>query len=288
LSAAQPIASVVPKERPLGWVVLYVLTLALQVALGFARGLFVYLLAAIVLLLSGHHASPGAGTWGLVAWFAPLAWSVLALPYAIGSGWWFVQSTGARRPSERERIAVEDALDTVIQSRPGIRRPGSWWVLDSPEVNARVRGRTLILHRGAIESRWLEATLAHELGHLNSIDGSLIVALDRMVIPLRVTWPDRGAGLLGFASAFLVMLLTGELALFLVRPIWGAYLRHREYQADLFAARLGYAEDLAQSLENEGLPFDQPIPFAWLRAVSHPPTELRIDRLIAYSAGEGS
>lgn len=64
-----------------------------------------------------------------------------------------------------------------------------------------------------------------------------------------------------------------------MRPLWGKYWREREYVADEYAAMLGQADELADFLEIHGLIHDHPIPFIWLTEHTHPPTELRIDRL---------
>lgn len=54
------------------------------------------------------------------------------------------------------------------------------------------------------------------------------------------------------------------------------------HQADSYAASLGQAEQLAEFLDLNALPWDLPIPFVWLTEASHPPTEHRIDRLYRY------
>jgi Zn-dependent protease with chaperone function len=62
-------------------------------------------------------------------------------------------------------------------------------------------------------------------------------------------------------------------------PLWGGYWRGREYAADDFAKELGQAEDLADFLELHAQVHDAPVPFIWLTEHTHPPTELRIERL---------
>ncbi len=49
---------------------------------------------------------------------------------------------------------------------------------------------------------------------------------------------------------------------------------------------LGQGDELAQFLENHALMHDSPIPWIWLTDISHPPTELRIDRLTHYDDTE--
>ena len=58
-----------------------------------------------------------------------------------------------------------------------------------------------------------------------------------------------------------------------------SYWREREYTADQYAAALGQAEELADFLEIHALIHDHPVPLIWLTEHTHPPTELRIDKL---------
>ena len=79
---------------------------------------------------------------------------------------------------------------------------------------------------------------------------------------------------------FIVSLFAkGGLGLWLTGPLWGRYWRAREYHADQYAAALGQGEELSDFLEVHALIHDNPIPFLWLTEHTHPPTELRIDRL---------
>ena len=56
-------------------------------------------------------------------------------------------------------------------------------------------------------------------------------------------------------------------------------MARREYVADQYAKQLGYGEEFADYLEEYGLFYDRPVPFVWLTLQTHPPVELRIDRL---------
>jgi Zn-dependent protease with chaperone function len=75
----------------------------------------------------------------------------------------------------------------------------------------------------------------------------------------------------------------GGLGLWLLKPFWGRQWREMEYAADQYAAMLGQGDELADFLEINSLAFDQPVPFTWMAAVTHPPSELRIDRLRAHA-----
>jgi Zn-dependent protease with chaperone function len=78
---------------------------------------------------------------------------------------------------------------------------------------------------------------------------------------------------------FISLFARGGLSLWLTKPAWGAYWRQREYKADQYAAKLGQADELADFLEIHALIHDHPVPFMWLTEHTHPPTELRIDKL---------
>jgi Zn-dependent protease with chaperone function len=175
-------------------------------------------------------------------------------------------------------------------------------VLDTPEPDAAVVGDALMLSRGLLEGPHLPAVLAHELGHLGSPDGRLTAALNRLVIhpaiydrepeeryrrehiPLEVNddlifFIAIATYLTLWSTKKLLAFLRGGLGLRLLRPVWGRYWREREYTADQYAATLGQADELADFLEVHALIHDHPIPFIWLTEHTHPPTELRIDRL---------
>jgi Zn-dependent protease with chaperone function len=93
--------------------------------------------------------------------------------------------------------------------------------------------------------------------------------------------PSLAQALFGFLRfLFIVSLFAkGGLGLWLTGPLWGRYWRAREYHADQYAKSLGQADELADFLEVHALIHDNPIPFLWLTEHTHPPTELRIDRL---------
>src|SRR5262249_10591909 len=100
-----------------------------------------------------------------------------------GGGWWWRTNMGGRDPSERERAAYRSALALLRGGGAvSLREPSGWFVLDLPEPDASVCGNTLVLSRGLLETTYLPAVLAHELGHLNTSDGRLTAALNRLVI----------------------------------------------------------------------------------------------------------
>jgi Zn-dependent protease with chaperone function len=277
---------------------LYAASVVAEVPVIFARMLLTLAVAALVLLLKGE--SPGEAEGLMQLALIPTGWSLLALITPFGGGWWWGQNLGGRDPSERERSAYHDALQLLghhVTDR--VRLPSFWFVLDTPQPDAAVCGDTLMLSRGLLESEYLPAVLAHELGHLNSSDGKLTAAINRLIInPLPKTREraTRKGGVVVLGSDRVLLTVTlfgaflwlirktigfakGGLGLRITAAFWGSYWREREYTADQYAAQLGQAEELADFLEIHALIHDHPVPLIWLTEHTHPPTELRIDRL---------
>jgi Zn-dependent protease with chaperone function len=278
---------------------LYAATVLAEVPVIFVRMLLTLAVAAVVLLIKGEP--PGAAEGLVDLALLPTGWALLALITPFGGGWWWGQNMGGREPSERERIAYRDALELLLHhTAEPVRLPSFWFVTDSPHPDAAVCGNTLLLSRGLLESEHLPAVLAHELGHINSSDGKLTAAINRLIInPLPKTREQQhtgGGGPVLIAPAKVLLTITafgaviwllrksivlarGGLALRLLGPLWGSYWREREYLADRYAARLGQAEELADFLEIHALIHDHPVPLIWLTEHTHPPAELRIDKL---------
>ena len=277
---------------------LYAATVLLEAPVIVARWLLTLAGAALVLLVL-HHSIVGAAGLAPLA-LIPTAWSILALITPFGGGWWWKQNIGGREPSQRERIAYRDAIELLRHRTPLLlREPSSWFVLDDPQLDGAVCGNTLMLSRGLLESDHLPAVLAHELGHLASTDGKLTAALNRLVIHAPPKVAQREAvkaktsvlsderallgvtfiGSLLWIARRMIVFAKGGLGLRLTAPFWGVHWREREYTADRFAAGLGQADELADCLETHALMHDHPVPFVWLTEHTHPPTELRIDKL---------
>ena len=258
------------KDLNPSWVLLYAGTLALQFGCAFIRAMVAYIVLWLAFTIGRHSTAP-VNTLTLIIAYGPLVLSFATLILPLG-GWWWEQQSGGRSPSERERLVFEDAITTLTQHDPSLRPPRRWFVTDEQELNAAVYADTLKITRGLLESGYLEAVLAHELGHLNSSDARLAAALHRMTTPPRreVHW--------GLQT--LALIATGGLAVKLTRAPWGVYWRAREHHADLYAANLCQAQSLAMFLETNALENDIPVPFMWLTDMSHPPTEHRIDRLL--------
>ncbi len=292
---------------------LYAATVLSEIPVIFMRMLLTLAVLALILLIKGDNPADAEGLIELA--LVPTAWAIFALVTPLGGGWWWSQNLGGREPSERERIAYRDAVELLLAHATGpVRLPSLWFVVDIPQPDAAVCGETLMLSRGVLESDFLPAVLAHELGHLNTSDGKLTAAINRLIInplPLRrqpkqprdmppMIIPANQV-LLGitFIGALIWLLrravrfAKGGLALTILAPFWGSYWREREYIADEYAAALGQADELADFLEVHALIHDHPVPLIWLTEHTHPPTELRVDKLrktgpIAHLVAAGS
>jgi Zn-dependent protease with chaperone function len=270
---------------------LYAATLALELPGAYVR-------ATLAMLLWRLIGNPGhaADQVGWLAGLLPIAWSLTAFAWPGHGFWWRVRS-GGRRPSEREEEFLDDVFALI---GPDADFRFSWFVLDEPTLDAAARGRTLMLTRGLLHSELLAGVLAHELGHLTTLDGRLTEGLSRLVLLPRTTRGEEGEP--GLEPIYLertpgqqvarfllapfriglhlaAFLATGRLGQLVLGPLWAAHWRRREYAADDQAATLGQAEGLADFLDLHALFFDLPVPFAWLAERSHPPVELRLERL---------
>ena len=280
---------------------LYFLTLTGEVMLGAGpRWLLVCLGAATV----GAFVplGPSAGALACAAAFAPLVWSVAGLTLP-GRGQVWRRRLGARRPTAEEGLVLADALALLRGFDPSLPDP-VLYVLDDPLPTAAVRGRALIISRGLLERDSLAAVLAHELGHVDGVDGRLTEALARLVVwadplgppnlhgapqPPEDFRPEPQRSLIWSSLRLFARLAGGGCAEQLLAPLWATHWRAREYAADDHAAQLGQGEDLARHLADFEQPFDAPQPGLLFKAANHPPVALRIERLLAAAeAGGGS
>lgn len=257
----------------LGWIPLYVATFALAFLCGWLRSIAAALILLIVQLFTIllFDLRLPVKMLALVIGFGPLLISLATLVLPLG-GWWFQQSEGGRKPSEREEAVFDAAFEQLRSADPGLRAPHRWFVLDSPEINASAYGNTLMVTRGLLDSYGLVAVLAHELGHLNSSDARVSAAVYRLTTPPREP--------LGKPLRTLGWLISGRAAIGVMRSPWAMYWRRREIVADAYAARLGQGPELAAFLDTNVLD-DMPTPFKAFGASSHPWTEHRIDGLEA-------
>jgi Zn-dependent protease with chaperone function len=166
-----------------------------------------------------------------------------------------------------------------------VRLPRRWYVIDAPVTNASVVGSTLFVTRELVSSPFLDGVLAHELGHLNSLDGRIALALSRIPYP-GPAWIARqleDAELSGMAFWWRVLVAGGQgQRTWPISALWSWYWRRREYSADRFAANVGGGEDLIGYLEDYPLAVDTATPF--MRNMTHPYVEHRLDRLMRRGA----
>lgn len=235
----------------------------------------------------------------LAFWLSPLPiYLSLAAFIHPGTGWIWRQLLGARRPSEREADRLHEAFEAITEADPSAKLPRSAYVLDVQEAEAMVLGKALVVSRALLNMDELEAAVAHEVGHITLGHTRTGAALSRLYLFQRThpTWHEyteeakaQGAGAisrhLGRIATYATSLSWGGAGVTMLgRPISSA-LRRDEYQADDYAARLGYAADLADLLEVHGLIFDTPIQGLLPSYASHPYIEHRIERLERYERG---
>ncbi len=263
---------------------LYAATLAAHVMCGFARGLIAYSVLWFIGLVTGWPIP--ANTIALLLAYAPLAVSLLCVlcPPLIApiTGRWWEMSVGGRPPEQDEIEAFHRAFARLQRADPSLRMPRHWFVTEDPGYNAAVYGSSMRLDRGLLESSFTAAVIAHELGHLRSLDGRLSNALNLLLVKAMDTpelfpvWSLPFRGLAWIASGQAVFWLTGT--------AWETYWRSREFVADEYAARLGQGDMLARSLTHDSLPYERPIRRMRFSRATHPYTKPRIARLNALHA----
>jgi hypothetical protein len=262
-----------PKELSPSWVMLYAATFVLQLPCAAIRAFLTYPVLWVAFKLSGPFIGQYPGhihTIALIVAYGPLAISLATLILPLG-GWWWEQREGGRAPSERERLIYDDAIAQLKQADPSLREPRRWFVLDEEIESAAAYADTAMVSRGLLDSGYLQAVLAHELGHLNSSNGRLTAALHG------ITTPPRGEVHRGLNT--ICFFATGAAGIWPLQAAWGAYWRSREHHADHYTTNLGQADTLREFLDERRALIDLPVPFMWLSEHSHPPTEHRVERL---------
>lgn len=219
-----------------------------------------------------------------------------------------------------------------LVKRAGMQTPPRLTVMETPEINAvaynSIFGKRVGITRGLIQAhnkkqmddKELEAILAHELGHHNSLDClkssfifsivSLYEAIGYLMIMIGrgigYIGEASGGGLFGFASILFggILILCGFI-LRIIAKIASTFAFHfsrkQEYGADTFGAELMDPKTMANALTkledlNSGLiakkmaqlPYAdrwqlQPVNPSWLDKLfhTHPPTEKRVKALLS-------
>jgi Zn-dependent protease with chaperone function len=266
------------------WIALYAITLGLHLMCATLRGAFFWAPVTLAFIVTGHgHSGFTRDVIIYTIAYGPLVWSVTALVYPVGAGQVWRATSGGRAATDDERRAVQDAIGEIRERNAGVRAPALWFVLDEWQLNAAALGDALMVTTGTIGDPGLKAVIAHELGHLNSTDCHLSVALGPLAWPAEIfarifdRLEELGCllGLLSLAGS----VCSGLILVTPMRPLWAAWFRGREFKADEYAAKLGYGDELADALEREALEDDRPTPFRFASAPSHPYTAHRIDAL---------
>jgi Zn-dependent protease with chaperone function len=270
------------------WVALYAVTLAAQWFAAVARWLLAYIALELVKLITGWPIP--SNQIALAFAFAPLVVSLLSVlcPPLIAplDGRWWEISSGGRPPEDDEREAFDRALSELQDVDPNLRAPRHWFVAEAPGSNAAAYAASMQVERGLLESPYAAAVIAHELGHLRTSDARVSSALNLLALTRTgkpVLWPVWSLPFRWFwwlACGQAVMALTGH--------AWEMYWRTREYAADAYAARLGQGPALAMSLEQDSLPYEQPIPRMRFSRATHPYTKPRIARLLTQPEQAGA
>jgi STE24 endopeptidase len=141
--------------------------------------------------------------------------------------------------------------------------------------------------------REIEAVLAHELGHFKlrhiwkGIAVSALWTLAGILVLSRlISWPEfylgLGAGTASVPVALVLFAWVAPLFLFPLRPLFAAWSRRHEFQADAFAAAHADPDAMIRALvklyeHNAATLTPDPLHSAFHD--SHPPAPLRISRL---------
>ncbi|MDG2252055.1 MAG: M48 family metallopeptidase [Methylophilaceae bacterium] len=144
-----------------------------------------------------------------------------------------------------------------------------------------------------LNSKEIEAVLAHELGHFHHEHVKKRIALMFLIsfIGLYIlgnlkesVWFYEGLGVysLNDANAVLLFLLVSPLFVFFIRPIMAYYSRKNEFEADEYACNFSKATDLKESLiklyrDNASTLTPDPLHSSFYD--SHPPALLRINAI---------
>lgn len=285
--------------------VLYAVTLLMESASVLVRFVLVSLLALLL------FDQPLALVIGGIAAFGPIIGSFAVLA-GMPSGHLFVRhNLGARAMTSAEQTRLEQVLAPLRAQ--GIAVPRYIYTVPESGLNAAVSGRTLYIFHELFQSRFLPSVVAHELGHYNSLDGRLLLALRSLTIPggflivyvllqllhwLAYVLALALSGLLlivffflririapAVAAVFHIVLLALRLVIIfavggvgpaLLGSFWRSHFVDREFAADAYAVRLGYGKDLVDFFGRHAL---QDVTIPWYEHPTHPPADQRINRI---------
>ena len=258
----------------------------------------------LVLVLSGVRISDTAG------WLIMTGWVVFCFCSAyFFTGVYFFFGFRLRKPMVAEAEKLEPAFREVAE-RAGLKKTVKLRIDESKEWNAFAVGtRTIVVSKkmlADLTEEELKGTLAHELGHLVSLDTIVIAAyveagrLPRMMgyvfrmivsaIGLSLSFGLAGILVLGVVLYFLhllqaiIAIVLFVILFVLLNRIFHFFslllMRLTEYRQDAFAQKLGYGKGLRDTLEkitNKGEQYVNPY-FIVFKS-THPIIYNRIRRL---------
>lgn len=246
-------------------------------------------------ILVGYVATAGGDTWLQI----PLLTCLLILLFlGVGLGYvlWVIGSEGgrqgvggARRMSHREAQVLVPIVHEMAQ-RLGCRSAPRILVHDDPSVNAYAGAWHVIVTQGLIrlteeDPEALAGVLAHEVMHWRNGDAVTSMFLRGMALPVYLLY--NLSHRLGPAASMFLRLTFGPFTMAMNRfflPAQAAATRAGEYRGDQAAVLAGVSPGLRRALE--AFKEIETGRNGWELAIcaSHPPTELRIERLLAAEA----
>lgn len=220
--------------------------------------------------------------------------------------------------SEMERIKLENAFQQLKRDIRGIyglnRDKTKLYLIPSEEINAYSFGfRNIAITRGALQccdSLTINAVLAHEMGHLESLDAVInrIVFFNITMIILAISCASAMTTLIIFATflilyiigvvrgGFLSIFVTSKISqlskgifrgiqhviIFVYRAVIGGISRRGEYRADRYSCDLGYSVQLSYFLQRFLTSENQNNNLLDVIYASHPKTQKRVEKIEAY------
>ena len=184
---------------------------------------------------------------------------------------------------EKLRPLVEEVYERAKEINPELPSDIRFFYIEDDSINAFAAGRkTICLHSGIAyseDTKMIKAVLAHEFGHIanHDTDLSLFVHVGNLIvnaffvfwgIGVKMTYvigsliaifsSDDDGGFAGFMMQLSALL--SQLALYVIHLIWYRFgglmvaksKRSHEFDADIFAAKLGYGVPLCEFFDSFG------------------------------------
>jgi Zn-dependent protease with chaperone function len=286
----------VAEDTPVGGEVLSGFSLQIGGGLGFLAGIALGLVAGtlIVLVLPwlAQFANDPVVAVIVVIIHVMMALTISLLYVILGVALepFRLRLAGARRLSRREADYLLPILHQCAREL-GLPNVPRLMVDDGRETNALAYTRHIVIYRGLLnefnyDRDVVAGILSHELVHWHNADGVARLTLRGLAFPIYVayaivTWLLRVTD--NAFIRFLALLVSWPVLAtvrFLVIPVQAAGARDAEYRADQGAVLAGHLASLRRALERFQRSFDSSRN-GWDRAIcaSHPPTELRLERL---------